>query len=878
MNNATNFKKDNSALPHGIMPARAFNLEIMEWLSKQPTWQRNLFKRIIRGEMIDDSYVDQMINSLLSNKIINLEEPVLSIDDIPWGESKEQGITILGIGDLKGINALLGGQTLCFSESGMTIVYGDNGSGKSGYDRLLKKVAGARHREDILCDVFSKEHTTQVAKFTYRCSNTDLIATWPTGIDDGAFKQIHFYDEACGNDYLQKDTELSYRPSVLSLFDSLIQVIDNVSAEINQRIKLEKDMQFSFPDVPKETSAERFLVRLSDATNLDELNQLLHEHSNLDEELQNLREEEARLKSSNPEKEKVRLSAIAEDAESLAEHLVSIESILSPAAADYIWRLKQEAMQLRSSAEKVSAESFAHEPLSGVGSITWRAMWEAAERYAQEEAYSGLDFPSTEDGDFCVLCQQPLSQDAQTRLKRFRHYIQNTVQRQAKIAERKYDDAVKQLKNFEVAPENILSSLDHFSGCSQLSKEFLSEFFNVATQAKRRIIERLSGASSKTWLDLVAVDISAIRAFASLSKDAAEKIDVDTFREKLDAVIKERKECEGAEFLRTFRDKIVEEIDRCNRLACLVEVKRKVSTTSVSRQSKALAEKHVTRVVSDHFLMEARNLKLEHVVLSEPRAKKGVICQRPSLNGSGEDTRHVLSEGEQTAAGLAGFLTEVYFDESKSAVVFDDPMSSLDHQRRHNAAARMVQLAKDRQVIVFTHDLTFLAELVKCAKYVGVEIFEQTIQRNGSKVPGFITSEFPWKARDVKKRIGDLRHELAQMRREQDALSADSYEKVTSEWAGRLSETWERLIRSEVIYRVVDRSTTEVRPMLVRLFAKITDYDCLEFDAGYSACSTWARRHDKSEEVSYVAPEIDEMERELNRLDEWYKRVKKYTS
>ena len=66
--------------------------------------------------------------------------------------------------------------------------------------------------------------------------------------------------------------------------------------------------------------------------------------------------------------------------------------------------------------------------------------------------------------------------------------------------------------------------------------------------------------------------------------------------------------------------------------------------------------------------------------------------------------------------------------------------------------------------------------------------------------------------------------------------------------------------------------------MLVRLFAKITDYDCLEFDAGYSACSTWARRHDKSEEVSYVAPEIDEMERELNRLDEWYKRVKKYTS
>ena len=214
----------------------------------------------------------------------------------------------------------------------MTIVYGDNGSGKSGYARLLKKVAGARHQEDILCDVFSKEHTTQVAKFTYRCGKIDLIATWPTDIDGATFGQIHFYDEACGNDYLQKDTELSYRPSVLSLFDRLIGIIDNVSAEIDRRIKIEKEMQFSFPEVPKDTSAERFLLGLSGATNIDELNRLLHEHSNLDEELQKFRQEEARLKASNPEKEKVRLDAIAKDVEILAEHLVSVENILSPAS------------------------------------------------------------------------------------------------------------------------------------------------------------------------------------------------------------------------------------------------------------------------------------------------------------------------------------------------------------------------------------------------------------------------------------------------------------------------------------------------------------------------------------------------------------------
>jgi wobble nucleotide-excising tRNase len=33
----------------------------------------------------------------------------------------------------------------------------------------------------------------------------------------------------------------------------------------------------------------------------------------------------------------------------------------------------------------------------------------------------------------------------------------------------------------------------------------------------------------------------------------------------------------------------------------------------------------------------------------------------------------VLSEGEQTALGLAGYFTEAHFDDSKSALVLDDP-------------------------------------------------------------------------------------------------------------------------------------------------------------------------------------------------------------
>ena len=872
---------DNTTSQPSTLSTQAINQDIFRWLTKRPTWQRNLIQRVVRNQVIDNSYIEQLVDLLVANKTVAPETPTLTIDELPQGGDTKESIAICSVGDLQGVNALLGGQTLEFSSTGMTIVYGDNGSGKSGYARLLKQIVGARHHEEILSNVFTNERCAQSAQINYRCGGADQVATWSRTFNDTTFGRVHFYDEACGNDYLQNETELSYRPSVLSLLDRLVELIDQVSSEIGKRITVEEAKQFSLPNVPDGTSAANFLSELSDRTDPHSLDQLLDAHQDLDEELQEYRQEEARLRATDPTKEKTRLLNVAEGAEALAAHLESIENTLSLTAADRILTLKQRALELRASADEVSSSSFADEPLPGVGSQTWRAMWEAAERYAQAEAYPDRDFPATEDDDVCVLCQQPLAQDAQARLRRFRDYVRNTVQQQAKDAERTYSAAVDQLKKFDVTTPSVLSWLAHFADNNDLTKDTLAAALDVAVTAKERILERLQvqDETKESWVELAAVDISIVRSLATAKRNEANGIDVDSFKKNLDSVKKKRQECEGLQKLGIVKDEIVNEIERRKRVTLLTSKKREVSTAPITRQSSSLAKTYVTKAVSDHFLSEANNLRLEHVVLSDPKGTKGAIHQKPTLKeASGASTMQVLSEGEQTAAGLAGFLTEVYFDESKSAVIFDDPMSSLDHQRRSNAAARIVELAQDRQVIVFTHDLIFLAELVGRASNSGVAVLEQTIQRNNSKQPGMILSEFPWKAKNVKQRIGDLREYLARIRKQQGAISVDEYETMTSDWAGRLSETWERMIRSEVIYRIVDRSTTEVRPKLVRILAQITEDDYQKFDKSYSVASTWVRRHDKSEEYNYVAPEPEDMERELTILTEWHTRIKGYAN
>ena len=878
MSNTANIS-DNTASHPSMLSTQAINQDILGWLEKRPIWQRNLFQHVVRNQAIDNSYIEQLVDLLVASKTVTPETPALTIDELPQGGDMNESIAICSVGDLQGVNALLGGQTLQFSPTGMTIVYGDNGSGKSGYARLLKQIVGARHHEEILSNVFTNERCAQSAQINYRCSGTDKAATWSRTFNDTTFGHVHFYDEACGNDYLKNETELSYRPSVLSLLDRLVELIDQVSNEIGKRITVEEAKQFTLPNVPDGTSAANFLSELSDRTDPGSLDQLLDAHQNLDKELQEYRQEEVRLRATDPTKEKTRLLAVAEDAEALAAHLKSIENTLSPTAADRILTLKQKALELRASADEVSSSSFADEPLPGVGSQTWRAMWEAAERYAQEEAYPDRDFPATEDDDVCVLCQQPLAQDAQARLRRFRDYVRNTVQQQAKDAERTYSAAVDQFKKFDVTTPSVLSWLTHFADNNDLNKDTLAAALDVAVTAKERILERLQDKTDESWVELASIDISLVRSLATVKRNEANGLDVDSFKKSLDSVKKKLQECEGLQKLGIVKEEIVSEIKRRKHVALLTRKKRELSTTQVTKLSKSLATDYVTKTVSDHFLYEASNLKLEHVVLSDPRGSKGAIRQIPALKGtSNASTMQVLSEGEQTAAGLAGFLTEVYFDESKSAVVFDDPMSSLDHQRRSGAAQRMVELAQDRQVIVFTHDLIFLAELVKRARYLSVEVHQQTIQRNGSKQPGQITDKFPWKANDTDARINILKANLDKIAATRASMSGEEYEDKTSDWAGKLSETWERTIRSDVIYRVVDRSTTEVKPMLVRILARISDKDYQDFEEGYSATSTWARRHDKSEEVSYVAPEPEEMEHELNRLKEWHARVRGYAN
>src|SRR6185436_957018 len=76
------------------------------------------------------------------------------------------------------------------------------------------------------------------------------------------------------------------------------------------------------------------------------------------------------------------------------------------------------------------------------------------------------------------------------------------------------------------------------------------------------------------------------------------------------------------------------------------------------------------------------------------------------------EARLVLSDGQMTAAALALFYALAQSAEHGFDLLFiDDPTENLDDRRKQAMAEALVQMAKQKQVILSTHDEDFQAKL-----------------------------------------------------------------------------------------------------------------------------------------------------------------------
>ena len=829
-----------------ILPTMTIGDDITAWAKSRPPWQQRILQRLAEGLPITESELGSAIDSLLDPPPSSAPARPLNL---ALASADAETVTIAGLGGCQGINALADDQALDFNAGGLTVVYGDNGSGKSGYARLIKEAVGARHPAQILPDVFEDGPDDPSAVMRYEVDGDSREHKIP-GPPEPAVKQMHFYDEHCGDAYLARKSVISYRPSALVLLDGLIEVCDKIRNALADRLIANNSRCLEL-NLPTGTDAAQFAESLS----VDTTDEAIEIATTLNAEATQMRAdamgEVARLEASNASTERARLTDLASAATALSSLLVAAHDELGQAALDTAGARLQRASDLREAAVLAATADFDDE-LPGVGGAAWRALWETARVYSTADAYPGEAFPVTHKSARCPLCQQELDADSRSRLDRFDHYMSDTTERDATAAERLVQGDLQRLRDLSVgagaSARHVVALQADASGLATRAQGALDRSGGVRDAAMRWLEGTGDGPGGLERSSVIA----DLEAYAAAMTTAAAAIDLDVFSEALVAARARVRELDAHIRLCESRVALREEVARLKERQILETAQTQVATTAITAKSTQLTKKYAGEVIKDAFVRETERLRLRRVTIRDLGGHKGQLEQQPGLLGAKASSvlaAQVLSEGEQTALGLAGFFTEAAFDATRSALILDDPVTSLDHVRRKYVAARLAELAQERQVVVFTHDVTFAGELQKQAANCDVSVTPRSIERKG-EVPGFVRRALPWKAKDFGARLNQIEQELVRMTKERGNYGQDDWDKVVGSWAGDLSELWESCVNTEILDEVFDRGTAEVRVMKFRILAAVTQEDDTDFQAGYGACSTWARRHNKAQETT----------------------------
>ena len=331
----------------------------------------------------------------------------------------------------------------------------------------------------------------------------------------------------------------------------------------------------------------------------------------------------------------------------------------------------------------------------------------------------------------------------------------------------------------------------------------------------------------------------------------------------------EAQELRARKLLAQHEQLVLNEVERKKQVAAYVLCINDTTTNAITKKSTAVTKTAVSQKLKQSFADELTNLGFQHVEveLKEAGGAEGVLYHKLVLTRApGVELPRVVSEGEQRCLSIAAFFAELSTADDPSGIVFDDPVSSFDYKWREGVARRLVQEAKTRQVIVFTHDVVFLLLLKQFAEEHGVEQLDQHV-RQLSKGAGVCTEELPWVAMPIKKKIGYLKNEWqAADKLHRDGHQA-AYEKEAKYLYGLLREAWERALEEVLLAGIVERFRPGVQTQHIDTIADITAQDCGTLDAAMTKCSKWL--HDQAPAARAPVPEPAVLKDDIEELENW---------
>ena len=884
--NATMLRKNNlsidsetklaeAAVKFDAPPPSTLLKNILDWTHKLPNWLSDAARRLFENESALSSKDYQELYVLMKTEAGILDQnelvPVpLSKDHLPAAITPDTTVILKSMGGLNNVNKISANQTLKFIPNGMTIIYGGNGSGKSGYARVLKKACRARDQLEPIHPDASDETAAQkvpTGQFEIELQGNSQTINWSRDeISPELLSTITVFDTRCARSILTGEHDVAYLPYGLDIVESLankvIPKIKNLLAEEAAQLNVDTT---PFRHLQGKTQVGRMISELGPLTKAEDVKKLGTLCPN---ETNRLAELNTILANTDPLVKAQELKLSKERLKKLADDINAPLIWVSDSAVEKLKRLTQNKINAEI-ADKTAAKALHADDdlLEGTGSKVWKALFEAAERFAKEEAFKGCNFPLEESVDNCPLCQQSLTEEARSRLVRFNEYVKADVSLQAKEKQKALSEAVTKIGDASLQAKMSSSLSDEIS---MIDLDLPARISDFELSIKKRRESMLNAAISNDWLSITPLQSnpsSDIRRLAAKQLSAAKnyiKVSDPKARNNLQ---QEQAELSARLDLSKIVNPLLTILANIKKKDSLEKCDRSFNTRPISDKSKELASKAVSEELRASLEKELKALGIDHIKTRiKGRIHKGQMLHKLVLDvPSQKKIEEILSEGEQRAIALASLFAELATANHSGGIIFDDPVSSLDHWRRINVAKRLVEESSKRQVIIFTHDTSFLGQLRDELDERATKHRLMYLERDLNSV-GHVCEGLPWGHQGYKERLASLENRQRDLCNSWSPYPSEDLIRNLRQLYNELRATVERVIQDVVFNGVVARYRDWVKVNKLKSVVGFTMPEHDDIARIYKRCCDVIDSHDPSSDRGISLPSAVDLGNDIQEL------------
>ncbi|QIO04682.1 AAA family ATPase [Acinetobacter shaoyimingii] len=851
-----------------------------QWICERPEWLQSVAEFLISNKrMPNDSELESFV-ALCEQEAKELTGKFTTISAGSLNNAAIKPQTRINkITNISGVNAIRMGSTLDFGGGNLTVIFGSNGSGKSSYSRLLKKICGSKAQEEILGNIFT-DNQHPISADVEVCLNNQPPYTYswlPNGSEDQNLKHVHIFDNKTAQIYMNK-SEATYEPMRMRFISLLIKVCDKVYSILQSK----KDLLTShLPQLPVHlysSSASDLINSLSAKTTIEFIDSKCTYTDTDDQERVQI---EATLAKQDIPSLLKEIEATKSSLKVTGQYIDKLKELTSIKSLEFIVKAKHQATYKRKLAVVEANRVFSNSELEGVGQEVWISLWNKAKEYSEHIAYPNHNFPFTGEHANCVLCHQPLTDIAKARLNGFEDFIRSSLENDANLAERAKDQLLAPLKTCLTQGEWTL----HLEKL-KLNKELVDELFEQLNV----LIETVLQTDSINELTVFNWDVISEAYERKLSTIEVEEqsliaVNEDDSRKALEQKLKELK---SSQWLYQNKSALVAERSRLITIAEFDKALKLCSTTALTRKKTELAVDELELKYIQRFEEELKKLGGTRIPIKPISVAKGKgkILFDLAIQGKVKDvqTHQVLSEGETRVVALAAFLADITGSGQNTPFIFDDPICSLDHVFEERVVERLIELSKERQVIIFTHRLSLIAlvqdagrkatEKAKCLNTnptvnIHIENITRFRHETGIVSNSSIRNEKPTTA--LNKMLSTL---IPKLENYVKAGDVENFEREAynycSEFRAQVEKCVEYILLNEVVLRF--RRSLQTQGRLPTL-AKIRIEDCDLIDDLMTRYSVF--EHSQPFELHSQSPDFEVIKEDTQKLAQWIKDFKK---